>query len=105
MMSVLLAATANGSGPVGERIDGFTLKDSLGTSHSLSDWKDRKAVAVIFLGTECPLAKQYGSKLADLARRYKDKGVEFVGIDANQQDSLAAITRFPPARTRSSFPS
>ncbi len=94
MMSVLLAATANGSGSVGQRIDGFTLKDSLGTTHSLSDWKDRKAVAVIFLGTECPLAKQYGSKLADLSRRYKGKGVEIVGIDSNQQDSLAAITHF-----------
>lgn len=97
MMSVLLAATANGSGSVGQRIDGFTLKDSLGTARSLSDWKDRRAVAVIFLGTECPLAKQYGSKLADLSRRYKSKGVEFVGIDANQQDSLAAINHF--ART------
>jgi peroxiredoxin len=97
MMSVLFAATANGSGSVAQRIDGFTLKDSLGTAHSLSDWKNRKAVAVIFLGTECPLAKQYGSKLADMARRYKDKGVEFVGIDANQQDSLAAITHFARA--------
>jgi peroxiredoxin len=94
MMSVLLAATANGAGSVGQRIDGFTLKDSLGTAHSLSDWKDRKAVAVIFLGTECPLAKQYGSKLAELSRRYKSRGVEFVGIDSNQQDSLAAITHF-----------
>ncbi len=94
MMSVLFAATANGAGSIGQRIDGFTLKDSLGTAHSLSDWKDRKAVAVIFLGTECPLAKQYGSKLAELSRRYKSKGVEFVGIDSNQRDSLAAITHF-----------
>jgi peroxiredoxin len=94
MMSALLAATADGSGAVGQRIDGFTLKDSLGTAHSLSDWKDQKAVAVVFLGTECPLAKQYGSKLAELSRRFKSKGVEFVGVDSNQQDSLAAITHF-----------
>jgi peroxiredoxin len=94
MMSVLLAATADGSPPIGQKIDAFTLKDSLGTTHSLSDWKDRRAMAVIFIGTDCPLAKQYGSKLAVLAQRYKDKRVQFVAIDSNQQDSLAAITRF-----------
>src|SRR5580704_2518140 len=94
MMSVLLAATANGQASVGQRIDGFTLKDSLGTTHSLSDWKDRRAIVVIFIGTECPLARQYGSKLADLAKHYDGKGVEFAAIDSNQQDSLAAITHF-----------
>ena len=51
-------------------------------------------MAVIFVGTDCPLARQYGSKLADMAHRYKDKGVQFVAIDSNQQDSLAAITHF-----------
>ncbi len=94
MMSVLLVATADGSGSIGQRIDAFTLKDSLGTSHSLSDWKESRAVAVIFVGTDCPLARQYGSKLADMAHRYKDKGVQFIAIDSNQQDSLAAITHF-----------
>jgi peroxiredoxin len=94
MLSVLLAATADGSPSIGQRIDAFTLKDALGTSHSLSDWKDSPAMAVIFIGTDCPLAKQYGSKLADLAQQYKNKGVQFVAIDSNQQDSLAAITNF-----------
>lgn len=94
MMSVLIAATADGSASIGKRIDAFTLKDSLGTTHSLSEWKGSRALAVVFIGTDCPLARQYGSKLADLARRYKDKGVQFVAIDSNQQDSLAALTHF-----------
>jgi peroxiredoxin len=94
MMSVLFAATADGSASIGQRIDAFTLKDSLGTTHSLSEWKESRALAVVFIGTECPLARQYGSKLADLARRYKAKGVQFVAIDSNQQDSLAALTHF-----------
>jgi peroxiredoxin len=94
LVSMLLAATADGSAPIGKPIDTFTLKDSLGATHALSDWKDRRAIAVIFIGTDCPLAKQYGSKLADLAQRYKDKSVQFVAIDSNQQDSLAAMTHF-----------
>jgi peroxiredoxin len=94
MMSVLFAATADGSASIGQRIDAFTLKDSLGTTHSLSEWKESRALAVVFIGTDCPLARQYGSKLADLARHYKDKGVQFVAIDSNQQDSLAALTHF-----------
>src|SRR5579864_601664 len=99
ILSMFLAGAADGSAPiasapVGQRIEAFTLKDSLGTTHSLSDWKGQRAIAVIFIGTDCPLAKQYGSKLAEMAQRYQDKGVQFVAIDSNQQDSLAAITHF-----------
>lgn len=94
LMSVLLSSTGDTAAPIAKRIDAFSLKDSIGTTHSLSDWKNRRAIAVIFIGTECPLARQYGSKLAELAKRYKDRGVQFVAIDSNQQDSLAAITHF-----------
>ena len=46
---------------------------------------------VAFLGTECPVAKLYGPRLAELAGRYEPKKVGFVAIDANQQDSLAEM--------------
>src|ERR1700691_6045608 len=94
MIVLLFGATADGSGSMGQRIDAFALKDSFGTTHKLSDWKDRRALVVVFIGTDCPLAKQYGSKLVALAHRYNDKGVQFVAIDSNQQDSLAALTHF-----------
>jgi len=95
LITLLLTATADGSvTPVGKRVEAFALKDVLGTTRSLADWKDSKAVVVVFLGVECPLAQKYASRLAELADRYKDKHVQFVGIDSNQQDSLAQIAHY-----------
>jgi mono/diheme cytochrome c family protein len=49
---------------------------------------------VAFLGCDCPLAKLYGSRLAQLAHDYEPKGVTFIGINSNQQDSISAIGRY-----------
>ncbi|HXT58922.1 MAG TPA: redoxin domain-containing protein [Pirellulales bacterium] len=83
--------------PIGRQIDDFKLQDYLGAPHRLADWSDKRAVVVAFLGAECPLAKLYGPRLQELADAYKEQGVAFVGIDSNQQDSLAEIAHY--ART------
>ncbi len=57
-------------------------------------FKDSSLIVVAFLGTECPLAKLYGPRLAELAAKYKDRGVTFLGVDANRQDSLAEIAAY-----------
>ena len=72
----------------GRKIENFTLEDARGTKRSLADWSDAKVVVVAFLGTECPLANLYAPRLNDLAGRLKEKGVAFVGINSNQQDSV-----------------
>ncbi len=79
---------------VGSRIADFTLDDYLGAAHSLSDWHDKRAVVVVFLGTECPLAKLYGQRLAEMAARYESQGVQFVGINANRQDTLVEMAHY-----------
>src|SRR5271155_4072185 len=79
---------------VGRQITGFELHDYLGAVHKLDEWSDKKAIVVVFLGTECPVARLAGPRLAELASRYEDKGVAFVGIDSNAQDSLAEIGHF-----------
>lgn len=80
--------------PIGRQIGDFKLQDYLGTAHQFADWKDKKAVVVAFLGTECPLCLQYGPRLAELAKEYEPQGVAFVGIDSNQQDSLQEIAHY-----------
>jgi peroxiredoxin len=80
--------------PVGRTIADFELHDHLGTAHKLSEWGDRKAVVIAFLGVECPLAKLYGPRLEELAKKYRQQGVAFVAINANQQDSLPEIAHY-----------
>jgi mono/diheme cytochrome c family protein len=48
---------------------------------------------VLFLGTECPINNAYMPRLGELYREYEAKGVAFVGINANQQDTAAAVAR------------
>ena len=87
-------ATNGAETRVGNRVEDFTLHDHLGAKHSLGDWQNKKAVVVAFLGVECPVARQYGSRLAELAAKFGPKEVAFVGINANQQDSLAEIANY-----------
>jgi peroxiredoxin len=83
--------------PVGTKAADFKLRDYRGTEHALADFAGRKFLVIAFTGVDCPLAKLYGTRLAELAKQYEPKGVAFVGIDANQQDSVTAIGHY--ART------
>jgi peroxiredoxin len=91
---VVALGAAAAPGSIGARIEDFTLRDSGGREHRLSDWKDRRLVVVVFVGTQCPLAKLYGPRLAELSRVYGPRGVAFVGIDSNETDSLSALRRY-----------
>jgi peroxiredoxin len=85
------------SSPVGRRVPDFALKDFYGKAHALADYKDKKVVVLAFLGTECPLVKLYAPRLADMQRKYANSGVQFLGVNANRQDTITEIASY--ART------
>ena len=92
---VLLASGTNLFGSVvGQTAADFALPDQLGHEHSLAEMSDSKLVVVVFLGTECPLAKLYSVRLQALADEYAERGLAVVAIDSNAQDSLTDITHF-----------
>ncbi|MEZ6063348.1 MAG: redoxin domain-containing protein [Planctomycetaceae bacterium] len=72
----------------------FSLQTHRGQRTSLNDFADRKLIVIAFLGTQCPLAKLYGPRLAELHGEYSDRGVAFVGINSNTQDSITEITAY-----------
>ncbi|HEX6961887.1 MAG TPA: redoxin domain-containing protein [Lacipirellula sp.] len=72
----------------------FTLNDHTGAKRSLSEWNDREVMVVVFLGTECPLAKLYGRRLAELDEKYAKRGVQIIGINSNQQDTLQELAGY-----------
>lgn len=97
MMGLVAHAATKTSVKPGAKVENFTLSDYRGTEHSFADIAGKQATVVAFLGTECPLAKSYGPRLAELASKYQSQGVAFIGIDPNSQDSLAEISAY--ART------
>jgi peroxiredoxin len=78
----------------GQRIDNFELRDARGQMHQLSDWREKKLVVVAFLGVDCPVARLYGPRLAEMARTYGSRGVGFLAIDANQHDAPSDMIRY-----------
>jgi peroxiredoxin len=74
-------------------VPGFTLTDTAGKQVSLADFKDRKAVAVIFVGTECPLVNLYLPRLAELQRDLGPRGLQVLAVNSNSQDAPEAAAR------------
>jgi peroxiredoxin len=92
--AVLQGAPPTGpKGKVGKKVEGFRLRDYRGAWHSLDDFRKSKLVVVAFLGAECPLSTRYAARLADLAKEFGPKGVAFVGVNANRQDSITQLAR------------
>ena len=70
---------------------GFSLRSVEGRVWSLDDLAESEVVVIAFLGTECPLAQRYGRRLADMSRKYASRGVAFIGVMPNVQDSITEI--------------
>ncbi|MBI3838520.1 MAG: redoxin domain-containing protein [Planctomycetia bacterium] len=80
--------------PLGQRVQPFELRDFRGKTYSLDDFKDKRSLVVAFLGTECPLALQYAPRLVQLSERFAERGVAFIGINSNQQDSITELAGY-----------
>src|SRR5207245_11542532 len=72
---------------VGRKIDAVELKDAQGKAVALDDFREAKAVVVIFAGTECPINNAYMPRLAEMHKEYAAKGVQFVALNSNVQDT------------------
>jgi peroxiredoxin len=77
-----------------ERIPGFQLVDSAGKAIEVSAQSAKQLTVVCFLGTECPLARQYGPRLNKLANEFASRNVRFVGVNSNSQDSPKEVEAF-----------
>jgi peroxiredoxin/mono/diheme cytochrome c family protein len=95
VLALLALAAGNSfradSPPPAKKVGDFTLRDAADNAFSLGDFKAKKAVVVVFVGTECPINNAFMPRLAQLHKEYADKGVQFLAINANCQDTPARI--------------
>ncbi len=66
-------------------------RTSRGSSVSLCGFAGKKAVVLAFLGTDCPVGNLYAPRLAELSKAYQDKGVVFLGINSNAQETVEQV--------------
>ncbi|WP_437203313.1 redoxin domain-containing protein [Planctomicrobium sp. SH664] len=88
-------STAQGAeSPLHQQLSQVDLQDIRGSKVSLSEFRHTKVLVVAFLGTECPLAKLYSTRLQQLSQTYPSDDVRILGVMSNSQDSLQEIAAF-----------
>lgn len=73
---------------IGAKAPDFTLPGVDGKDHSLKDFADAKALAIVFTCNHCPTAQAYEGRLKALVDDYKAKGVAVVAISPNAAEGL-----------------
>jgi peroxiredoxin len=103
LASVLIVAFAavSGSGrntidlpappAIGATIDDFKLPDTDGAEHSLKGLAGKNGAVLIFISVQCPVSNAYNERMEKLAQDYKAKGVNVIGINANNTEPAAAV--------------
>lgn len=61
----------------------FNLPGVDGKSYSLGDFKDARALAVIFMCNHCPYVIAVQDRINELAKEYAARGVRLIGINSN----------------------
>ena len=76
---------------IGTVIDDFKLPDADGKEHSLKSLAGSKGAVVIFIATKCPASNAYNERMEKLAQEYKAKGINFIGINANNTEPASEV--------------
>jgi peroxiredoxin len=78
-----MALTYTPRGEIGSACPEFSLKSVDGKTYARADFKNAKALVVMFICNHCPYVKAIEDRLVKLARETMPKGAAFVGICAN----------------------
>jgi peroxiredoxin len=68
---------------IGTAAPSLSLPGADGKTHTWDEYKDAKAVVVVFTCLSCPVAKAYEERIIALGRDYASKGVKMVAIMSN----------------------
>ena len=76
---------------IGTVIDDFKLPDADGKEHSLKSLAGSKGAVILFIATKCPVSNAYNERMEKLAQEYKAKGINFIGINANNTEPASEV--------------
>ncbi|MEM6282292.1 MAG: thioredoxin family protein [Chloroflexota bacterium] len=68
---------------IGDNAIPFDLPGVDGKNHTFVDYSDKEAVAVVFTCNHCPYVLAWEDRLIAVQNDYADKGVQLIGIGAN----------------------
>ena len=88
-VAALAAPLVADSPAIGSTAPAFELKSVDGKPFSLADAEKTNAyVVLMFIATQCPYSNGYNDRMRDMAAAYAKKGIQFVGINSNNTESV-----------------
>lgn len=82
---------ARKSDAVGRRIPQFVLPDATDKEVGLADYREKNLVAVVFLSCQCPISNQYIPILNEIQKKYGERGLQIVGVNASAGETREKI--------------
>jgi peroxiredoxin len=76
----------------GQKVQDFSLKDTAGKGHALSQYAG-KVVVLEFWSFKCPTSLAYRDRMAALQEKYQGRGVVFLAVASNRNESPEEIAR------------
>ncbi len=70
---------------IGESVHDFSLPSTDGRTYSPSDFVGKKGLVIVFTCNHCPYAQAVKPRIHNLYERFKDKGVQFLAINPNDE--------------------
>jgi len=67
----------------GEKALPFNLPGVDGTNHSLREYSEKKAVALVFSCNHCPYVRAWEDRMVEVQADYASRGVQLVAINSN----------------------
>lgn len=86
------AAEQSGDGTL-KRVGQFALHDTQGREHDERALSKPRATVFVFLGIECPVSNGYAPELTRLAREFRPRGVEWLGVQSDPDVSAEQAAR------------
>ena len=72
---------------IGDKAPDFKLQATDGNAYSLDDFKPSRTLVVFFTCNHCPFVTGSDEVTRATALRFKDKGVAFIGINSNSENT------------------
>jgi peroxiredoxin len=76
----------------GEKVPNFQLKDTNGKDHSLFQYAGN-FVVLEFWSFKCPVSLAYRERMRELESRFRPRGVVFLAIESNRNETPAEVAR------------
>ena len=85
------SVTASNGLEIGSTVESFSLPDTDGKMHTLDSLRGKKGTVIVWLSAQCPVVAAYKDRINEIAAAYKDKGINFIGINSNATEDLTWV--------------